>query len=219
MVSLMEITRARIREAADVLAEAMLDDGFGRYLAPDPDERLTINRAYYAELIGLAISEGRVDAWGDPIVGVAVWLERPAVTDGEHRSTLTPAAFDAPALLAPDVAARVERFGAVLRQLRERARPDRHAYLDSIGVLPDHRRRGIATRLLAAGHAWADGAGLPCALDTVTDENVEFYQRRGYRIVSVAPVPGSGLCITAMRRPEVGPDLGSEPTFDLRARH
>ena len=56
----MEITRARIREAADVLAVAMLDDGFGQYLAPDPDERLTINRAYYAELIGLAISEGRV---------------------------------------------------------------------------------------------------------------------------------------------------------------
>ena len=219
MVSLMEVTQARIREAADVLAVAMLDDGFGQYLAPDPDERLTINRAYYAELIGLAISEGRVNAWGDPIVGVAVWLERPAVADGDHRSALTVPAFEAPALLAPDVASRVERFGAVIRQLRERARPDRHAYLDSIGVLPDHRRRGIATRLLAAGHAWADGAGLPCALDTVTDEDVEFYQRRGYRIVSVAQVPGSGLRITAMRRQEVGPGPGSEPTFDLRARH
>ena len=120
MVSLIEITQGRIREAADVPAVAILDDGSGRYLAPDSYERLAIDRACSADLTGLAISEGR------------------------------------------------------------------HAYLDSIGVLPDHRRRGIATRLLAAGHAWADGAGLPCALDTVTDENVEFCQRRGYRIATAA---------------------------------
>jgi hypothetical protein len=37
-----------------------------------------------------------------------------------------------------------------------------------LGVLAAHRRHGIATALIAAGHAWAAELGLPAALDTDT---------------------------------------------------
>ena len=66
-----------------------------------------------------------------------------------------------------------------MHRLRAISRPDAHVYLDMIGVLAAHRRQGIATALLEAGHAWADGLGLPVALDTDTEENVAFYTRRG----------------------------------------
>jgi ribosomal protein S18 acetylase RimI-like enzyme len=199
-VSLAEITPRRVPEAADALARAMLDDAFGQYLVPDPAERLVVQRRLYADTIERAMAEGRVDAWGDPIVGVAVWLRRRALVEADPTGAPSGPGRRPPVWVPPEIAARAQVFGAVLRELRELARPDRHAYLDSIGVLPDHRRRGIASRLLDAGHAWADAAGLPCALDTLTDENVAFYERRGYRIVATAPVPGSGLRITAMRR-------------------
>ena len=69
-----------------------------------------------------------------------------------------------------------------------------------MAVLPASRRRGIASHLLEAGHAWADAAGLPCALDTETARNVAFYGQRGYRVVAEMPLPSSDLTVAAMRR-------------------
>lgn len=77
-----------------------------------------------------------------------------------------------------------------------------------MAVLPEHRRRGIASRLLERGHAWADGMGLPCALDTETAQNVAFYRGRGYAVVAELPLEGSDLAITAMRRPRPAPATG-----------
>jgi len=189
----------QVADAADVLARAFVDEPFSRWLLPDPKESLSVHRELFAALIRLAIDEGQVDLWGEPVVGVAVWLERPAISAAESKVTHG-ARRELPVVFPAHAADRVERYAAVIRQLRERARPDRHAYLDTMAVLPEHRRRGIASHLLEAGHAWADDAGLPCALDTETPSNVAFYRRRGYQVVAELRVPDSDMTISAMRR-------------------
>jgi GNAT superfamily N-acetyltransferase len=191
----------RVTQAADVLARAMVDEPFSRWLLPDREEFLAVHHQLFAELIRLAIDEGHVDTWGDPVAGVAVWLRRPAVVPGKRQQPSLEGTSRFPA----HAARRVEQFTAVLRQLRERARPDEHAYLDTIAVLPEVRRRGIASGLLEAGHAWADGEGLPCALETESAQNVAFYARRGYAVVAELPLPGSGLTVTSMRRSAISP--------------
>lgn len=196
---MVRLARDRAPDAADILARAMLDEPSGRWLVPDEQEFLLTFQRIYAHLIRLALDEGRVDAWGDPPVGVAIWLRRPALTD-EPPPRVTGAASQAGAIFPVHATARVERLAAVIRQLREWVRPDEHAYLDTLAVLPTHREGGIASRLLDAGHAWADGAGLPCALETASTRNVEFYRRHGYEVRATAPVPGSELVISAMRR-------------------
>jgi GNAT superfamily N-acetyltransferase len=193
---MMPIHNDRVAEAADVLVRAMVDEPFSRWLLPDRDEFLAVHHHLFAALIRLALDEGHVDTWGDPIGGVAVWLHRPAVVPGQ-RSVRPLGGSNA---FPTHASERVERFAAVLRRLRECARPDEHAYLDTIAVLPEFRRRGIATGLLDMGHAWADGEGLPCALETDTAKNVAFYARRGYGVVAELPLPGSGLTVTSMRR-------------------
>jgi len=201
---LIEVGRDRAAETVDTLARAMLDEPSGRWLLPDPDEFLAVHHELYAALIGLALDEGHVDAWGEPLVGVAVWLERPSILAARPPSTGVGTVRQLPEVFPPHAADRAERYATVIRQLRERARPDKHAYLDSMAVLPDYRRRGIASALLEAGHRWADAARLPCALDTEPPGNVGFYQRRGYQVVAELPVPGSDLRVRAMRRP--GPE-------------
>jgi GNAT superfamily N-acetyltransferase len=193
---MMRIQVDRVAEAAEVLARAMVDEPFSRWLLPDRDEFLAVHYDLFAELIRLAFAEGRVDTWGDPITGVAVWLRRPSLVPGQKPGS----ALGGTGAFPAHAAERVERFAAVLRQLRERARPDEHACLDTIAVLPESRRRGVATSLLDMGHAWADGEGLPCALETDTARNVAFYARRGYEVVAELPLPGSGLTVTSMRR-------------------
>jgi GNAT superfamily N-acetyltransferase len=191
----------RVADAAETLARAMVDEPSSRWLLPDPDEFVAVHRELYAALIRLGCDEGRVDTWGEPVVGVAVWLERPPISTAGSHQRAAPAQRQLPDVFPAHAAERVERYSAVIRQLRERARPDRHAYLDTVAVLPEHRRRGIATRLLEAGHAWADAAGLPCALETETAQNVVFYRRRGYQVVAELGIPGTELTVSSLRRP------------------
>ena len=98
----------------------------------------------------------------------------------------------------------LEHFDATMQRLRAISRPDAHVYLDMIGVLPAHRRQGMATALMEAGHAWADDLGLPVALDTDTEENVAFYARRGYVVMARERLPESNRELVAMRRPPPG---------------
>jgi GNAT superfamily N-acetyltransferase len=175
----------------------MLDEPSGRWLLPDADEFLYVNERILLRTMMRAMDEGRVDAWGDPFVGVAVWLERPAIL--EESSGSQPAT--APDLVWPEYALpRVKDFGKLLHRIHRLARPDHHVYLDAVGVLPDHRRRGVATGLLEAGFAWADCLGLPCSLETLDPDNAAFYRRRGFEVVASLPLAGSDLTLTSMRR-------------------
>ena len=195
---------SKVAEAAETLAQAMVDEPSSRWLLPDRQEFLLVHRGLYAALVRLALDEGRVDTWGKPMVGVAVWLVRPAMSASGSQPQADRARRQLPDVFPAHAAERVECYAAVIRQLRERARPDRHAYLDTLAVLPEHRRQGIATHLLEAGHAWADAAGLPCALETETAGNVAFYRRRGYRVVAELGIPGTELTVSSLRRPRPG---------------
>ncbi len=199
---LVNVCSDRVPETARTLTEAMIDEPLGGYLLPDRDEYFATFGRIYSNTVARALTSGRVDAWGDPIVGAAVWLSRPALEEEPTQSdSLAVMKRSQPSKpFPPHAAERFEAVAAVLSELRQRARSDRHAYLDSVGVLPGHRRRGIASTLLDAGHAWAESEGLPCALETFDADNIDFYKRHSYEIVTTAPIPGTNLQATAMRR-------------------
>ena len=189
--------RERIAEAATTLAQAMLSEPGGRWLFPDPVEFVDLHEAIFMRTMTRALEEGLVGAWGDPFVGVAVWVEQPSIGWESRESERSPV----PPLALPEhAAARVEEFDKLLRLMRKQARPDHHLYLDSIGVLRDHRHRGIASALVESGLARADVRGLPCSLDTLDSSNIDFYRRRGFKVVASEPLADSGLTLTSMRR-------------------
>jgi ribosomal protein S18 acetylase RimI-like enzyme len=197
-VSRWTLTPDRASEAADILVRAFApNDPLREFLAPDPDERERLSAMMFQRSIAGGLSSGRVDAWGDPIVGIAIWLPRPAMADDETPKAAVSSAYQE---FGPEVVERVTRVRAVVDRLRAIARPDRHAYLDEIGILPEHQRKGIATALLEAGHAWADAQSLPCALEAEVDANIAFYRGRGYEVLAIERVPDSNLVFTAMRR-------------------
>ncbi len=59
-------------------------------------------------------------------------------------------------------------------------------YLDSLAVLPEYRRRGIARRLVLATREKADRTGLPVGLlvDEGNPAGAAFYDRMGFRYVN-----------------------------------
>lgn len=59
----------------------------------------------------------------------------------------------------------------------------RHLYLGTTGTTPVMQRRGLATRTLAPGLAFADRENITACLETSTHTNVEFYSRLGFSVV------------------------------------
>ena len=198
-MSVWRLSPDRATEAVEILLEVFPDFPGSNRLGAGEERRIA--RLLHERTVESGLAIGRVDAWGDPPVGVAVWLRRPALDGPEPKRPPRPRLRD---LLPADVVGALERFGATMQRLRAISRPDAHVYLDMIGVLPVHRRQGIATALMEAGHAWADDLGLPVALDTDTDENVAFYARRGYVVMARERLPDSGTELVAMRRPQPG---------------
>lgn len=194
-VSVWRLSPDRAAEAIEVLLEVFPDFPGSNRLGAADERRIA--RLLHQRTVESGLAVGRIDASGDPSVGVAVWLRRPALDEPEPPRPPRPRLRD---LLPPDVVDALERYEATMQRLRALARPDAHVYLDMIGVLPKHRRQGIATALMEAGHAWADDLGLPVALDTDTEENVAFYARRGYEVMARERLPDSGGELVAMRR-------------------
>lgn len=201
------VSEERAEEAGDVLARSMFDDPTSVFIVPDHGERLEMHRMLFTELVRDRSSSGLVEACGEPMAGVALWVRQGAIDEAppsepsRHRSPAMQAALDR---LGPEGSARAGALNDCLAELRRRVAPEPHLYLNLLGVAPERQGEGVGGRLLESGNARADREGVPSTLDTLTDSNIAFYERRGYRVVTTALIEGSAIRVTAMRRAPAG---------------
>jgi len=90
-----------------------------------------------------------------------------------------------------------EEAEALCRPLRP---SEPHVVVATLGVRPDHRRRGIATRLMSPVLAAASTLGVPVYLETSSEENVALYTGIGFETTGRIDVPGGGPTVWGMRR-------------------
>ncbi len=159
--------------AADILADAFSDDPVMDWVFGDMRAGRTLytnyGRAKY-------LPEGFGHVADDD--GAAMWLPPGVAKDVPlHRSL--PLARD------------MLRYGglrSVMRGLRfdtgvARFKPNApHFYLFAIGTRAASRGRGAGKRLMEAGLARADAAGMPCYLESSKATNVPYYRRFGFEV-------------------------------------
>jgi GNAT superfamily N-acetyltransferase len=94
------------------------------------------------------------------------------------------------------------RRDAALAVLAE-GRPSKpHFYLDAIGVVPNARRRGMASTLLAPVLAMCDAEGVGGYLENSDPVNSSFYGRHGFEAIDELPMPeGAPVVVSMWRRP------------------
>jgi len=61
---------------------------------------------------------------------------------------------------------------------------EQHWHLGPIGVLPSHRGRGVGTELMQRFCKEVDNCSAKAYLETDLDENVRFYEKFGFRVIS-----------------------------------
>ena len=96
-----------------------------------------------------------------------------------------------------------ERFLREMKQidqLHRRIMPKPHWYLWALGVAPEHQGQGIGGDLLSPTLVQAQEMGLPCYLETETEDNVAFYTKRGFEVAYEAELSESGFRLWFMTR-------------------
>jgi len=73
-------------------------------------------------------------------------------------------------------------------------------HLDSVGVEPEARGRGIGSELIERGLALALADRVGAVLETGNPRNVPYYETFGFRVVDEAEAPNGGPRIWFMRR-------------------
>jgi GNAT superfamily N-acetyltransferase len=162
-----------------------------RAFADDPAWRFMLGADYarLAPLMAAALFDQRVvegTVWVcDDGAAVAMW-DAPG-RHGSDDDGRTAAWREFHAAAGPSGAGQLARYDAALFAV---APSDPHWYLGVLASDPDRWGTGLASTVIEAGLACADADGLACCLETSTESNRAFYERRGFTRSTPVPIEG-----------------------------
>ncbi len=191
------------RRAAETLAQAFRDDPVYTFVFPAIDDRLRYTARLAEALITSSLRYGEVYTTPD-LTGVACWL-RPGQTEFSFWQALRTGFPLQRAVMAFPKEARERMLSLVdyIDKLRRRTMQGPFWYLTIIGVSPTSQGKGVGSALLQPVLQQADAAATPCYLETETESNVAFYEKRGFAVVTAEELPGHPLKLwTMVRQPQ-----------------
>lgn len=187
-------------QAAEVLAAALADDPGYTHLFPVRARRVRELREVYRMTLADGLRHGRVlvTKLDGQVTGVLA-LYPPSTYPMPLRRWLAQAGRVARiAVRTREHSAGIIRFG----NLTSSGVPADCWYVEAFGVRPDLQRAGRGTVLMRTFLGDIDAAGLPSYLETTKEENVGYYQMRGYTEAHTpVPLAPSGPFIYPMTRP------------------
>ena len=192
--------KSQTRGTGQVLACAFQDDPLFAYILADEEERRTHSPNLFAALVTYTLVYG--DCTTTPeLEGAACWL-RPGKTELTFWRILR-TGFGLQTSVARFTPQARERFLGVMGyadDVHKRLMDRPHWYLWALGVDPGRQGRGIGSALLKPALRRADEEGFPCYLETQTEANVRFYEKRAFSVLESGDVPGHGVPFWTMVR-------------------
>jgi GNAT superfamily N-acetyltransferase len=190
-----------MRRATEAMVRAFADDPLWAAIIPDRAMRLAASDGIYGVNVRYAARYGEVYSTSDNFEGAAVWL--PPGDPGMR--TLPMLLIGGPGLLRAmsrlDRASRRRMFATFdYTESKRKTLPAPYWYLSQLGVVPERQGQGYGSRLLAPMLARCDVDGVAAYLETETTDNVAFYEKRGFRVLTDEVLPDSGARLWTMWR-------------------
>ncbi len=206
------------RQASQVLARAFFDEPLMVYYLPDTSIRQQTLPIFMWILVRYSLAYGEV--WTNPeLDGVACWLPPGNIKLGAWgllRASL--GVFPLRLLLpvfrgvGPDgpeaiplrrkwqFLTKLDRTEKEIDRIHDEVVSGPHWYLMTLGVEPARQGQGIGSRLIAPVLQRAQDASLPCYLETMTELDVAFYRKNGFRVAREVDLSADEVHLWAMIR-------------------
>lgn len=186
--------------AGAMLARAFDGDPIWAALWPEREHRARSLTAMFTALVVATTSARGHVATTPRIDGAALWLP-PGRDVGAWATIRSRFALPRAVLRLPSSERRdLLRLLSQFEKRRHVLVPEPHWYLQSIGVDPGSQGDGVGSNLLRDGLERADAHGSPTYLETETEANVGFYERRGFVVLEQHVLDALGLPIWLMQR-------------------
>jgi ribosomal protein S18 acetylase RimI-like enzyme len=187
-------------QASQMLARAFHEDPLYQHIFPDGQQRARSLERLFSAVVGYSLRYGQVQTTPS-LEGAVCWLTPDNTVVTFWRMLRSGLAFQRAVGRMP-AGVRQELLDALAftDTIHKRLMAGPHWYLWALGVDPDYQGRGIGGALIRPALVQADGAGLPCYLETLNESNLAFYQKWGFEVREEETVPELGLPIWAMVR-------------------
>ena len=186
--------------AVEVLIRSFMDDPVYRCVFSDPVERRRSLKALWNALVRYCELYGVIHTTSE-LNGVVCWLPPGNTRMTFMRHLRTGFVFiRAVKMFQSKSRKKCLHLLSHIDDLHKRIMTRPHWYLWVLGVDPSARGQGIGGRLLEPVLSRADADGAPCYLETQSEWNVAFYERRGFSVISIEVMDDLGLKIWIMVR-------------------
>lgn len=197
-------TEAEREAAAEALALAFADDPCWAHLLPDDASRAERLLVYFSAEIEALVPDYREVWLTEDGAGAAVWAP-----PGRWRVPLSATLGEARKLTGVFRARTLLGLWTQLRLERHHPKSPRHWYLHYLGVEPRRQGRGLGGALLAPVLERCDRERSPAHLEASTDRSRMLYERNGFELTEVFPMPAGGPPIREMWREPASSDGAS----------
>lgn len=188
-------TAAEHEAAAEALALAFADDPCWKHLLPDDRRRPEQLLAYFTSEIETLTPDYR-ELWvTEDGAGAALWAP-----PGRWRVPMGVTAGEARRMMG--VFGRRLPLGiwTILRLERHHPRSPKHWYLHYLGVEPRLQGKGLGSALMAPVLQRCDAESVPAHLESSSERSRVLYERNGFELTEVFPMPPKGPPVREMWR-------------------
>lgn len=180
---------------AYLLGRAFIDDPLMRYVLPDDSSRQwKLSRVFDGAINACKLLGGVKERYdGVAVVSAALWLPLRKVPL-TWRTVVRSGIVLAPLFIGPIAAYRMARHESLCERYIDEIAPENCAYIWIVGVEPERVREGLGRSVVdLALLDMANQGYTSCILKTENENNLIFYSKLGFKVISDFNNPFSNL--------------------------
>lgn len=179
-VELRKLRPGEEKQLAETMSAAFFDDPLMKFMVPDEEKRMAKGKWFFEKATVYC------DRWGevytnDDVSGGAAWLT-PGNTTMSTMRLLRSGFWKMPFRMGLGAFSRFNKLDSAANAVHKKHVPGDHWYLLGLGTHPDDQNSGIGSAAIEIGAVKAATAGLPVYLETMTQDNADYYSKRGFRV-------------------------------------
>ncbi|UCC59625.1 MAG: GNAT family N-acetyltransferase [Dehalococcoidia bacterium] len=196
---IIKLNKSHIKPAAEVLVKAFQTYPLLRHCFPNEQELREVAYYFFQVTLNYSIHYGEAYATSPDMEGIAIWV---------HSDKLPMTVWKVLRAVPLSVilgfgrkgSGRMKRSSDYIDARHERLAPEKHWYLQVIGVNPQFQGKGYSGKLIRPMLKRIDQEDIPCYLETLDERNVGIYEHFGFEMIEKSPIPKTSLTNWAMLR-------------------